>query len=1853
MSGQSRFRDYGVHSIVSDLNDNLRAYIEAQYHIRDEGLIRERRRLLEEPGTVAQFPFVESTPVYQLGKPYADLNIPLPVKQTLSALAQLDVGIYRRPYVHQAKALEEFFAVRSDLIVATGTGSGKTESFLMPIIGQLAIESAARPASAELAGCRALLLYPMNALVNDQLSRVRKLFGSPQSSSIVSIGRSRPIRFGSYTGRTPYPGPRTSARDTQRIEPLFENYFLKIIDDNAKLEELQRIGQWPCKDLKAFYGKEFEEATQTSGGRSRIYRHWNERLKTQSTDRELMTRHEMQESCPDLLITNYSMLEYMLMRPIERSIFASTRDWLNADESNEFILVLDEAHMYRGAGGAEVALLIRRLAQRLEIPRERMRCILTSASLGEGEDAEASVLRFAHDLTGLTDTSTRKFALIKGELEPRTGQRAASASEAAALADFDLAKFQNHSFDEAGARASVSSLAAALDWTPLTDEEDLAGFLYDRLSGFGPLELLIDQVSGSAVALHDLENELFPGTGDARKAAAALLALTTFAKRHSDGRVLLPTRLHLLFRGLPGLFACCNPNCCTRRDGDASTKSLLGRLYTQAAYTCDCPERARIYELLTHRECGSAFLRGYIDRPDGDFLWHEPSGSIREGHQTPLIEVDLLVEPTARPDYVDECIEVWIDFLTGRLAREKPANTAGFRKAYMPAPTTGFDQSGLKFQNCPICGGRTIRDGQSRIMDHATKGEAPFANLVKTQLDAQPAVRAETRELPNGGRKVLLFSDGRQKAARLARDIPREVEQDIFRQIIALAAKRLEAIGREPRPRRDLYVAFLTVLRDFNLAIFDRSDAQRVETEIQRLEKDHSGEELGELLEEFEPSEIPGRYQSALLAQLCGRYYSLTGATVGFLKPSRRAVTALNKAAKETSFVLSAEDIESLAIAWISGVTDGFALDPDLSDSVRAAAAGYWRTAWGSDGGFRRDFRTALPSILGFDQPQLEALEQVLRDALGRQHANGGYFVEKDKVKLHIDLGHKWRQCANCTNLMPCTVQNHCAHCGSPSVVELDPEQSDYIRARKGFWREPVVQALGASPQLRSISVEEHTAQLSNRDTGRIHATTEQYELRFRDIQISGNDRPIDVLSCTTTMEVGVDIGSLVAIGLRNVPPQRENYQQRAGRAGRRGSSVSTVLTYAQNGPHDSHYFLNPRQIVAGPPRNPEVKIDNPKIARRHVNSYLLQTFFHEYMDENKILVGGATSVLSRALGKTVDFFQGTGDEGLNLEAFSDWVDARVIGPNGDIAARISDWLPESLRTEPQPRSDWISDAARHLISELRRLSTGVGDSNTGPAVVEKSSTNEGAEETENMEQEELLEFLFFHGLLPSYAFPTDLTSFLVERLEKRPNNDWKVTVVERPQQSIEKALSEYAPGRLIVINKETYRTGGAVASVLPIEHDRAEPLFRKSRNLIHCENCSYVQDLDRAGLGDIACPVCASALTQHTMITPEVFLPEDGRPLREDDREQEITYATMAQFPVPVGTDDLPSLIDAGERLRFTVATDRRLVTVNKGPLGEEAHEGFWLCEKCGRATVNGPQQGSHTRPYKVERSYVRPTAPSTCNGSFSNVFLGHIFTTDLLLLRLTVSAPVITQTGRAIALRTLEDALYSIAEGLRLAATRHPQLDLDPAEFGSGFRIVPNADGSDVHLDIYLYDTLSGGAGYAELAGAHLDEILQDVLALLEECPSRCDRSCQSCLRHFFNQHLRDRLDRSLGAALLRYAMTGEINLEHGVNEQADELRQLKRLLELDGFECADNVDIGGIKVPLVVEGTGKRVAVGVQPGLVDPQVATHSLGYLEARPDVTTSVLNSYVLKRNLPDMHQAIRQVCEANKANVDG
>jgi ATP-dependent helicase YprA (DUF1998 family) len=1825
----TRSKDTGVNATAAKLTEGLRSYIEAQYHIRNERLIQERRLLLEEAGSVAQMPYVESTPVYELGAPYSKLALPAVVRDALTELGDMQIGLHPRPYLHQAKALSTFFDRPSkDLIVATGTGSGKTESFLMPVIGTLVQEGQDRPATASMPGCRALLLYPMNALVNDQLSRIRRLFGTPAASMVISRGRGRPVRFASYTGRSPYPGPRSNERDTGRIEPLFNDFYLPLLN-NGSVAKLQEIGQWPAKDMVAFYAEDQVEVKTGRSGKQSKSRNWKDRLVTQPGDRELMTRHESQIVCPDLLITNYSMLEYMLMRPIERPIFQQTRDWLRSDERNELIIVLDEAHMYRGAGGAEVALLIRRLIARLDVPRERVRFILTSASLGDGSTALVDVKGFATSLTGLAEDSTRKFEVVTGMRETRSVTTEATPAQVAALAEFPIADFERHAIDPSRARQVVDDFAQRVGWSALGDQ-DLADYLFHRLSGFSSLERTLELVSGRAEPLTQLAEAVFPNHHDPCAALAGLLSMATFARRRSDQRVLLPTRLHMFFRGLPGLFACVDPQCGAARATDGHR--ILGKLHTHARAACDCG--ARVFELLTHRECGTAFVRAYVDGPRPDFLWASPSGSLREARQAPLMPIEILMEDA--PSFTsDRRTEAWLDTRSGRVLYSMPSEPAGFRRIAIPEAAQGLAAHGSRFDECPVCQGRTNRGDASNIMDHSTKGEAPFANLVKTQLDNQPAARPESRDYPNGGRKVLLFSDGRQKAARLARDIPREVEQDLFRQILSLATAKLEEIGKEPRPNKSLYISFLSVLHDSDLLIFDRNDAQILDDELEKLQKDHATDSLSQLFEDFEPGNIPPRYYTALLKQLCGRYYSILGATIGYLKPTEKAIQSLIKAVASSHPTLTINDMRGTTSAWIAKLADEYAIDRSIDSIIRGRAAGFFKAEWGSNGTFSKRLQPKFANALNLTLEEFQNLERAIAHEFGLMDPSKGVFVDVAKTAIHIDLQMPWFSCQRCTALLPFHMRGCCGSCGEPGVLSMDPNGNVYLRARKGFWRDPIIEARNSATRLRGIAVEEHTAQLSNRDNSRVHSTTEQYELRFKDVKVQNRDRPIDVLSCTTTMEVGVDIGSLVAVGLRNVPPQRENYQQRAGRAGRRGSSVSTVVTYAQNGPHDSYYYNNPDKIVAGSPRSPDIKIDNPKIARRHVTSFLFQTFFHNYMDEHDVVIGGATSALFRALGRAKDFFEGSGEPGLDVTAFSEWVGSEVVNGNGRVRQQIKEWLPASLRIVPSTLDDWIGNIANDLLVALATVTPQVVPSLEGDEPIDD-------DEDQRLERgaigdEELLEFLFGRGMLPSYAFPTDLTSFLVEKLTRR-EQEYKMEIVERPQQAIGKALSEYAPGRLIVINKETYRSGGITANTMPSVHDRAASLFAAPVRLVHCAHCSFVRDLEDGQPIPAGCPVCGNALSSMPMITPQVFVPEEGRPLKDDDRDQDITYATSAQFPVPVRSDDLPPLQPMGAHLGFVVATDRKLVTTNRGQqMDTHGHVGFWVCDKCGKASTEEQPAGNHERPYKIEFSYSQPKPNHRCNGTFLNVFLGHVFSTDLMLLRWEISAPIISDTSNAVELRIIEDALFTVAEGLRLAASRHRQLDLDPSEFGAGFRVVPGDQPGTLKLDVYLYDTLSGGAGYAELACRHLDEILQSTLSLLEDCPAHCDGSCESCLRHYHNQHMKDRLDRRLGADLLRYGLTGEVPGERPPEEQDQSLSALKRLLELDGFKCSSVVEFGPTVVPLLVEKGGRSVAVGIQPALTSADAQPHSIAALQIRP----IVLNDYVLQRNLPDEHRLVK------------
>lgn len=424
----------------------------------------------------------------------------------------------------------------------------------------------------------------------------------------------------------------------------------------------------------------------------------------------------------------------------------------------------------------------------------------------------------------------------------------------------------------------------------------------------------------------------------------------------------------------------------------------------------------------------------------------------------------------------------------------------------------------------------------------------------------------------------------------------------------------------------------------------------------------------------------------------------------------------------------------------------------------------------------------------------------------------------------------------------------------------------------------------------------------------------------------------------------------------------------------------------------------------------------------------------------------------------------------------------------------------------------------------------------------------------------------------------------------------------------------------------------------------RAVPLFqRQLKTYIYCTQCTYVQDPSGGTNKERAyCPICNGTLAKADMLIPEVFTPEEGKAVDEFDRNQELTYATSAQFPVPTGEDDLTNWFEIGVRGQYTYAANRHLVIVNKGKKG--ADSGFQICEKCGAAAPEGADQakyGKHRRPYLVQwKKGVKKE--EWCDGQYRTVFLGHTFLSDLLVIRMTLTSPIALDVQSSIPKAVLQDGLRTISEALLLAASRY--LDLDPSEFSTGFRLVPGETQGEKRADIYLFDTLSGGAGYSEQAGQYLEEIMKVALEILEDCPGCCSRSCTQCLRHYQNQYCHESLDRFLGAALIRYMLLNEMPRTDNLESQGKILRALGRLLTLDGHKCSSNLLINGVSVPLLVETGGHKLVIGTYHGILNrdaPEFSHPLYNQLNYCNDIDVILLNEYFLTRNLPGAYKFIK------------
>ncbi len=1713
----------GANSVHKHLRTELENYIKSQYFGKTPILLSALNKHIDDEGLLYQKPFIESSPAYlTIPDGLQNARIEDWLKKYFIELANAGIGVFISPFAHQISALESAVSGK-DLFVSTGTGSGKTECFMWPLLAKMADEARNYKESWAMRGVRTIIMYPMNALVSDQVGRLRRMIGDPDNK-FISIFRDtcgnevRRPQFGMYTGRTPYPGKEPITNQDRALEKTLSRISFPQTDSEKEFfEKLLHDGKIPAKaNMNEF-----------------LNRLHNSRHIPDDEDAELITRFEMQQFCPDILITNYSMLEYMLLRPREKKIWDDTKAWLDSNPYNKMLFVIDEAHMYRGSAGGEVALLIRRLFHKLGISRDRVQFILTTASMPNKDKADYdAVMSFANDLTA-SDTKT-EFCYLTGERESIEGllkydipMKHLLSSNPGDFEDKEEIKFsalQKFWMNIEGYNKKLDTLEQIYEW------------MYDNLVHYKPFHMLIKLCRGNAVSLGELANEIFPDNSneDALSAVSVLLAIAPLA-RNSKGSVLFPARMHMLFKGINGVFACTNPECPHSHSDDTLS---LGEIFLSDSNLI-CPHCGSVvYELFNDRRCGALFFKGYILEEEAGlhsnvYLWRY-SGQLLDRRMKEIHlfipENDFQLPKKQGKNVIKPC---YLDIKSGfvNFKDDSSEGNKNIRKLYYCKYSTEGRPQIITFHTCPHCW-HILSSAQ--LTSFSTRGNQSFFSLIKSQFQVQPAVSGKDKEpakFPNEGRKVLLFSDSRQRAAKLAKDMSDASDIEVARQLFALAIYEMEKQTIE-QSMNSLYDFFCLAAAKVHIQIFNKSERSKFSEDCSTALNNYQrcSRRGREYTPRFTIANAPRQMQKYLLRLFAGGYNTLYDSATSWIEPTEQALFDAVDSLEENNIPVSDEEFIEVFNAWIMYICDiGTAIGHTIDDKIRLEVRPNY-------GGYGLDkewkFSGVIKEIMEWKDGSEQELiwKRVLKETFldSAQTDNGKLYVDLSRIKPRFDNNHSWFKCEQCSEITPYMLKNRCPSCGCGRIHKMTESEYDAL----DFWRKPIEDALKGEP-IHVIDTEEHTAQLSHKDQrDELWSKTEQYELRFQDM-IQEGETPVDILSSTTTMEVGIDIGSLVAVGLRNIPPMRENYQQRAGRAGRRGSSLSTIVTFCEDGPHDTLYFNNPVPMFRGDPRRPWIDIHSEKLLQRHLAMVILQEYLH--------INGMSLDTVSAAT-----FLKN------HVEQFHTYILDYKLNSSKAL-------LPIGVNFD-------LKSFANDLYSILKALSV---KCDTHP---ELFGVNDEAKEGE---EKCLLDSLYEEGIIPTYSFPKNVVSTYI--------SDYNGKIQYEVDRGLDVAIGEYAPGRAIVVDKQTYQIGGLYYPGSERKHGQSQTPARAYtedpnyiKQILSCSKCGWF------GLKEEntkKCPFCGNKelLLNRDMLRPWGFAPRNAESIPDAQLSEEYTAVQQPLYSTLPEAEEM-KVIPGYKNIRIASRTNQRIIMMNKGI----DDRGFMVCKDCGAA-----MPGNDIKVLKdIQRPYKSKYAKTRCRHSSSiNINLGYDFVTDMLVLEFAIDDNIIDSYNKDNL--WLNRAAQSLAETLRLAASK--QLDVEFTELVTGYRLRRGSESSFV--DIYLYDSLSSGAGYAVSVAENIEELFKEMKTMLASCT--CGSACSKCLKHYRNQYVHGLLDRFSANELLDWGIQGIKVPPIKMEKQYDMIMSLSDILKESGFivSFSDNI---------YVEHNNKKKSIEVYPAM-----------------------------------------------------
>jgi hypothetical protein len=1531
-------------------------YLNTIFYINDENYQAQFTEQLQHQGIFANGPFLDVTDSFEK---YSSIQLMVEAHQLPRSFLRFQMNPTRALYQHQYNA---FMRVQNggNVVVSTGTGSGKTESFLIPILAHLATEY---ESGTLCKGVRALLIYPMNALANDQIGRLREILADFQE-----------ITFGCYTGQT-------------------EDRYDKALA---------------------------------------IYKSLNN--EKQPLPNEMICREQMKKSPPHILITNYAMLEYLMIRPDDSVFFESgvAQYWK--------YIVLDEAHVYSGSTGIEVSMLMRRINARLQ--NASIQYILTSATLG-GESSNDAVARFASSLCSASFTERD---VIRAVRRPSCSNKSLYTLESS----FYLSVAEAI---ESGANPSL--IAACIQSAGINLREGPAAeMLYEAIAHDATFAK-VRALTRSPQTVGEIAKQM----GWTLHETEQFVTAASFCEH--DGARLFDARYHMFLRAADSVFITLAP----------SAKLFLERKKTH--YETGGQEYA-VFEIGTCSACHAIYIIGSIDESkklvqasgtaeqQDIFLL---GSTVQDSDEDHLLEDDGI--STEEFKLCPRCGLIY------PAAQVHPPVCAHGTKAMVSVMRILRHAEGKRLTKCPSCENSspsgmlrmffTGQEAVTSVIGTALFEVLPSAKLVevtppsvnRTGFGADIGIRAQ--EAKHDAKQFLAFSDSRQSAAFFASYLNETYQRILYKRLIVETLKT--SLSSQDA---DEFIDQLTYLfEQYHICTGDKSALRKEPWKALLAELvDNNGTtslyRTGLLSIAVDGSGI-GENSSWNLSEkevcaLCSEFLlgMLSDAAVSYpiLMPSADK-EFFTHSGVESAYTLSARDKEKFQIAFIPARKGLNNRRLDYLQRVYEKCCG-----------------TAERALF------INALEEIWNSILCRNNyllcSNGTYRV--NVKKLVFSVPRVVYRCKKCRRITVNNIRNVCpAYRCDGELEEFDPK--DLFSGNHYY-------ELYQNLNIGQLRIREHTAQLSR-------TTAYEYQKLFQ-------RKEIDVLSCSTTFEMGVDVGSLETVFMRNMPPSPANYVQRAGRAGRNLHMAAFALTFCTRSNHDFTFFAHPQEMMRGNIRPPFFNEENEKIAIRHLYASALGFFWKQYpmyfstakeMVEIEEGQQSGTDVLLSYLQKKPEdlkeyllrFLPESLAQSFGVNSFT-WVDSLL---------RISQGSPGVLTLAVQGYQEEISA----LMEEYNRRHA------------QMHGTNSVVQRIQTFQREPVIAFLSRKGVLPQYGFPVDTVELSI--IDHQSTRQFGLQL----QRDLSMAISEYAPGSQVIANGEliTSRYIKRPPALLWKMYD-----YRLCKTCNSMEISTHVGD-EAAGDGIGRCSSCNSAFNSRpeTFLIPEFGFEADGDEVRKPGLiRPQRTYNNEIAY---VGNSFSPfqSIQIAGAEISIRFSQKDEMAVINK------SH--FYVCESCGYTELDEKDYASiRLQPHKRSSGYP-------CGSKrLKRYSLGYRFLTDVVQIRFHSPSLYADQYDAAFSVMT------AILHGMCVSK------NIDERDVSGCLQYYYDESIARGCYAVVFFDHTPGGSGYVRSLNEPeaLVNILQETLMLMESCTcggAEGDSSCYGCLRSFYNQRHHDQMKRS----------------------------------------------------------------------------------------------------------------------------